>query len=164
MVLKEWFFSICVFLMVGCMMRLVLPSNNTSKMVNFCFSIFLLAAMFSGLTFKDFDFFNNFSNLNSFDDFDDFDDVKVRLEELQKEKTLGEIEKILTQQIKQDLLANKIIPSKILININMSDESSILINKLEIFMKEGEGFDECDKNKIKKIMSQKYGVEPDIRF
>ena len=39
-------------------------------------------------------------------------------------------------------LLKKINPIKILINININNKSSILINKMEIFVKEGEEYDE----------------------
>ena len=50
------------------------------------------------------------------------------------------------------MIYKKINPLKILININTKDESSILINSIEIFVKNGEEYDESMiKNYINKI-------------
>ncbi len=132
---------------------MILPDGKMGKVVNFSFSLFLLVAMFSGIFFKDFSFEENV------DLFYEIDDVSERLEKLRESKTIGEVEKKLTQMVKQDLLMKNIVPLKILINININDKSSILINRMEIFMKEGEEYDE---DVIKKIIVKKYGIEPDI--
>ena len=61
--------------------------------------------------------------------------------------------------VKQDLIYKKINPVKILININTKDESSILINSIEIFVKNGEEYDE---SMIKNYINNKYDVIPQI--
>lgn len=151
--MKEWAFSICLATVAGCMVKIILPESGMGRLVNLVMSIFLLSCMFSGFVFKDFDI-----NLN-FDVCDYGEDISKKFDEIKKNKTLGEVEKQLQNMVKQDLIYKKINPVKILININTKDESSILINSIEIFVKNGEEYDE---SMIKNYINNKYDVIPQI--
>ena len=135
------------------MVKIILPESGMGRLVNLVMSIFLLSCMFSGFVFKDFDI-----NLN-FDVCDYGEDISKKFDEIKKNKTLGEVEKQLQNMVKQDLIYKKINPVKILININTKDESSILINSIEIFVKNGEEYDE---SMIKNYINNKYDVIPQI--
>lgn len=153
--MKEWAFSICLTTVAGCMVKIILPESGMGRLVNLVMSIFLLSCMFSGFVFKDFDI-----NLN-FDVCDYGEDISKKFDEIKKNKTLGEVEKQLQNMVKQDLIYKKINPVKILVNINTKDESSILINSIEIFVKNGEEYDE---SMIKNYINNKYDVIPQIYF
>lgn len=153
--MKEWAFSICLATVAGCMVKIILPESGMGRLVNLVMSIFLLSCMFSGFVFKDFDI-----NLN-FDVCDYGEDISKKFDEIKKNKTLGEVEKQLQNMVKQDLIYKKINPVKILVNINTKDESSILINSIEIFVKNGEEYDE---SMIKNYINNKYDVIPQIYF
>lgn len=151
--MKEWAFSICLATVVGCMVKIILPESGMGRLVNLVTSIFLLSCMFSGFVFKDFDI-----NLN-FDVCDYGEDISKKIDEIKKNKTFGEVERQLQNMVRQDLIYKKINPVKILININTKDESSILINSIEIFVKNGEEYDE---SMIKNYINNKYDVIPEI--
>lgn len=151
--MKEWAFSICLATVAGCMVKIILPESGMGRLVNLVMSIFLLSCMFSGFIFKDFDI-----NLN-FDVCDYGEDIGRKFDEIKKNKTFGEVERQLQNMVKQDLIYKKINPVKILININTKDESSILINSIEIFVKNGEEYDE---SMIKNYINNKYDVIPQI--
>lgn len=151
--MKEWAFSICLATVVGCMVKIILPESGMGRLVNLVMSIFLLSCMFSGFVFKDFDI-----NLN-FDVCDYGEDISKKFDEIKKNKTFGEVERQLQNMVRQDLIYKKINPLKILININTKDESSILINSIEIFVKNGEEYDE---SMIKNYINNKYDVIPEI--
>lgn len=151
--MKEWAFSICLATVAGCMVKIILPESGMGRLVNLVMSIFLLSCMFSGFIFKDFDI-----NLN-FDVCDYGEDISKKFDEIKKNKTFGEVERQLQNMVKQDLIYKKINPVKILININTKDESSILINSIEIFVKNGEEYDE---SMIKNYINNKYDVIPQI--
>ncbi len=135
------------------MVKIILPESGMGRLVNLVMSIFLLSCMFSGFIFKDFDI-----NLN-FDVCDYGEDIGRKFDEIKKNKTFGEVERQLQNMVKQDLIYKKINPVKILININTKDESSILINSIEIFVKNGEEYDE---SMIKNYINNKYDVIPQI--
>ena len=151
--MKEWAFSICLATVVGCMVKIILPESGMGRLVNLVMSIFLLSCMFSGFVFKDFDI-----NLN-FDVCDYGEDISKKFDEIKKNKTFGEVERQLQNMVRQDLIYKKINPVKILISINTKDESSILINSIEIFVKNGEEYDE---SMIKNYINNKYDVIPEI--
>lgn len=151
--MKEWAFSICLATVVGCMVKIILPESGMGRLVNLVMSIFLLSCMFSGFIFKDFDI-----NLN-FDVCDYGEDISKKIDEIKKNQTFGEVERQLQNMVRQDLIYRKINPLKILININTKDESSILINSIEIFVKNGEEYDE---SMIKNYINNKYDVIPEI--
>ena len=135
------------------MVKIILPESGMGRLVNLVMSIFLLSCMFSGFIFKDFDI-----NLN-FDVCDYGEDIGRKFDEIKKNKTFGEVERQLQNMVKKDLIYKKINPVKILININTKDESSILINSIEIFVKNGEEYDE---SMIKNYINNKYDVIPQI--
>ncbi len=151
--MKEWAFSICLATVVGCMVKIILPESGMGRLVNLVMSIFLLSCMFSGFIFKDFDI-----NLN-FDVCDYGEDISKKFDEIKKNQTFGEVERQLQNMVRQDLIYKKINPVKILININTKDESSILINGIEIFVKNGEEYDE---SMIKNYINNKYDGIPEI--
>ena len=134
---------------------MILPKTGAGKIINFSMSIFLLSIMFSGL------FFGDIKIEPDFDIITEFDDIDEKLSSLKETKTFGEIERKLEDKVKQDLLLNKISPLKILININTDDKSNILIKRMEIFLKEGEEYDE---RKIKNYINKKYNIIPEIKF
>lgn len=160
--LKSWTFSICIAIISSYIIKIILPKSQMSKIINFSISIFLLSIMFSDLNFNNINlnFDSNISdNFYSFND--NIEDFNKKLEILRETKTFGAIEKKLQEIVRQDLLLKNINPIKILININTNDKSSILINKMEIFLKEGEEYDE---KTIKNYIGQKYNIVPDIKY
>lgn len=144
----------------SCIIKLILPKSPMNKIINFSMSVFLLTLMFSGLLFDNINLepelcFDDFFDLNNSNNLD------KKLEILKQSTTIGATEKKLQELVRQDLLLKKINPIKILINININNKSSILINKMEIFVKEGEEYDE---KTIKNYISQKYNIVPEIKY
>lgn len=153
--MKEWAFSICLAVVAGCIVRMISPNSGMGKIINFVMSIFLLSCLFSGVILRDFDLDSDI------DIIDQVDDITEKLEEIKEKKTLGEMENKIKEMVRKDLLLKKVNVTKILININTNDKSNILINSMEIFIKEGEEYDE---EEIKSYIYLKYNVIPNIIF
>ena len=125
--LTSWILSICVAAVVASIFKLVQPNGNMQKMMQSVIAIFILCIMIlpltSGLVF-------DLDHLNL--DLTATQEVPTGLLDTANRQFENTVTTEVEENIRQSLQKFQITNAQIYLNINISDDFSISINKLEI--------------------------------
>lgn len=158
--IREWAFSICITLIAISLFSMLMPKGSMEKTVKFTISLFFLSCLIGPFIFNppSFSLFTNFSNKNI------KDSLNYEIVKTVHNQVLVSIENIIRRNITQFLKKNNINNiniKKIEININISDDNSILINRIDIFL--DSSYKMMD-NQIRNIIKKEVEIEPSIIY
>lgn len=125
--LSSWILSICIAAVVASIFRLVQPNGNMQKMMQNVIAIFILCVMIlpltGGITF----------DLDDLDlDLQNEQQVPTNLQNTVENQLKSEMSTQISESVRQSLQKFEIYNAEIYLNINISDDLSISINRLEI--------------------------------
>jgi len=147
--IKNWAFSVCCASIAGGILNLLLPEGNVQKIYKTVFCVFFLCIIFSPLseikTVKiDFSENENFPEEN----FHENEFMQNSAEYIQNE---------LVKSVNEILSEENLSAEDISVNVNISEEGSIDINKFALTF---ENFEDADSFSEK--IYQKTGIKPEI--
>lgn len=149
--IKTWAFSICCASVAGGILNLLLPEGNVQKTYKTVFCIFFLCIIISPLSeinFSKTDFLKNKNN--------SFSEEKISENEFIKNSS-AYIEEEIINSVNEIFMEENLYAEEICVNVNISEEGSIDINKFALTFKNLENADS-----FKEKVFQKTGIKPEI--
>ncbi len=155
--IREWAFSICITLIAISLFSMLMPKGSMEKTAKFTISLFFLSCLIGPFIFNppSFSLFTNFSNKNI------KDNLNYEIVKTVHNQVVVSIENVIRKNITETLKKNNINIKKIEININISDDNSILINRIDIFL--DSSYKMMD-NQIRNIIKKEVEIEPSIIY
>lgn len=148
--IQSWAFSVCCASIAGSVLNMLLPEGSLMKINKTVFCVFFLCVLvspLSGIKSADFDFIKSRNENDNFSS-----------ENLFSEKSEDYIEKEIIAETKSILEEKGIFSGEIFLEINISDDGSIIINEFSITFS-GEAGTEGLSEEIHK----RTGIKPEIK-
>ncbi len=122
--MNEILFNICITAIITTVLKMLVPSERQSKQIKMLISCFFIVSVMGMLRGNE--IFGGFSEILASDTaYNDYSVTFAR-------QTADEAANALREQIKTELLKENIIPEKIYIDINISENSSISFNEIRL--------------------------------
>ena len=146
--------SICIVSVVTVIFTMIIPENKSEKAIRFIVGLFFLVSV-AALIFKS-DF-----KLNIKFDIDKIKNSSNTVEAATENALKNLIEKNLSNKLSEVLMQNNIKAEKIQISVNITEENSISINSIVLYIKKE---DEGLRSTILSIVKQHTEIVPVIEF
>ena len=147
--------SISITAIITAVFKLLVPEERNGRQIKLLISCFFIVTII-----------NIFKDSSSFVDFSSIMNVETRYNDYEvifQKQTADEIANVLRNKIKERLFSEGIVPEKIYIDINISDNSSISISEIKLVFDEISAetaeravkiSEECVENKIKVTLEE----------
>lgn len=146
---KNWAFSVCCSAVIGTILSMILPAGSLNKTFKTVFYVFFLCTVLSPLSEIKFSDYIGVNKFNNNIEFNETKDINSSMAKYLENKIVSSSEEVLNNE--------GIFYEDIFIKINIRDNESIDINKFELTIKNPE-----DASKIKSLIYEKIGIEPEI--
>ena len=145
--------NISITAIITAVFKLLVPEEKNSNQIKLLISCFFIVTVIN--IFKDCSANIDFSNIINTDF--QYNDYSVVFEK----QTADEAANVLRSKIKEQLMLENIIPEKIYIDINISDNSSISISEIKISL--GKEYAEKE-GEVTDLLCERFGAKVNITF